>query len=316
MSDMLAHWASFDDIRVLAQLDERIDPVFRRVIDAHRTFARFGSLTFGGTRWMASTLSNARERIDDPEHAGRSERNIAFVLGGLAHQACDRVMKPVLTEAAGTDWSEMQAVMNAGPESIEARAAEVAKTQEVSAYFDAEVFREVYQDGKQEPFTALFLGEPSPQGARLEEVIRAMFQRALLSSHTIKPDFDHMDDWLDRFAERVQPLYLVVERWVEAYQRPDPGKIEEYGVRTRFYDRSDPTIEAARLLQAGRPLGDELHERVYGGGETRCAYGDILQTGLRYLHAASAFWRGETDELTAPNYVSPIAARLAAARAQ
>lgn len=306
MSDMLTHWASFDDCRILAQKDNRIEPAFRTIIHEQRAFARFGSLTFGGTQWMTPTLRNAREYFANPKLREKGERNIAFVLGGLIHQACDRVMKPVLTEASGYDWSVMQKIMKAGPQSIRDHAAEVAKTQEVSAYFDAEVFREVYLAHGQEPFTSLFMGVPESGGSLLEESIRAMFQRSLLSSHTLKPDFDHMEDWLDNLFGTLQPLFLEVPHWVEAYQHPDPQKVADYGI-AKFYDPADPTIKAARLLQQGLPLDPKLEAAVYEHGEITCAYGNILQTGLGYLRSASAYWRGEEEEVDAPNYVSAAA---------
>jgi hypothetical protein len=317
MSDMLTHWASFDDCRRLAQLDEGVTPEFRAVIETGRDFARLGTLSFGGKTWMEPTLRNARLNWRGLGQSGKYERNLAFVLGGLIHQACDGAMKPILSSAIGADWNIMQAVMQKTPDAISRRDRDIAVTQEVSAYFDAEVFRQVYLNGDSEPFSRFFLAEVGEGAREFESVVRAMFQRSLLSSHTLKPDSQNMEEWLDNLFERVQPFYLDVDLWVEVFQRPDPKKIEAYGVRTSFYDEADPTIRAARTLQAGQPLDAELRRRVYQDGVSICGYGEILQLGLRYLRNASAFWRGETDALVAPNYETPpeVAARFAASAA-
>ena len=39
MSDMVTHWAAYEDCRRLAQLDDKIEPVFREVIESKREVA-------------------------------------------------------------------------------------------------------------------------------------------------------------------------------------------------------------------------------------------------------------------------------------
>jgi hypothetical protein len=314
MSDMLTHFASFDDCRRLALLDATIAPEFRAVIEYGQEFARLGTLSFGGKTWMEPILRSARQHWAGVGRSGKYERNLAFVLGGLIHQACDGAMKPILSAAVGVDWNIMQAVMQKTPDAISRQDEQIARTQEVSAYFDAEVFREVYLQGKANPFNQFFMAEVTDAGRAFESVIRAMFQRSLLSAHTLKPDSANMEQWLDNLFERVQPYYLDVDLWVSVYQRPDPAKIEAYGVRTTFYNAEDPSIRLARALQTDRPIDLALRKTVYQDGVSTCGYGEILQLGLRYLRNASAFWRGETETLVAPNYETPpeVAARHAA----
>ena len=307
---MLTHWASFDDCRRLAQLDEKIAPDFRAVIERRAQEARFGTLTRGGNVWMEPTLRNARDRWREPEHRERNERNVAFVLGGLIHQACDRVMKPILTKAAGHDWSEIMAVMQDSKEVQEAREKDIAETQEASAYFDAEVFRQVYAGGKERPFSRYFMADVTPDDEAFEKVIQAMFQRTVLGSHTLKPDSDHMEAWLDNLFDHLQHLPVKVERWLRVYNHGDPRKAEAIGATTGFYRVDDPLIAAARLLQSGKTPDAALKRKVFDEGASICAYGDVLQTGLVYLREASAFWRGEVATFSAPNYIkqpTPVA---------
>jgi hypothetical protein len=303
MSDMLTHWATYDDCCRLAQLDETIAPDFRRLLVSNASEARFGTLTRGGGVWMEPTLRNAMARWNDPAQTQRNERNVAFVLGGLIHQSCDRVMKPLLTKAGGDDWSKVIYQMQGSPQEQAANAEQIAKTQEGSAYFDAEVFRQVYLGGSLEPFNSLFLAEASPAGESFEAVIKAMFQRTILTSHTLKPEMDNMEVWLDNLFDRVQALPLKIERWVQVFKHGDPAKAKALGVDEGFYNPKDPLIQAARLLQGGKPLEPALKRQVYEEGASTCAYGDVLQTGLVYLRSASAFWRGEVKAFSAPNYI-------------
>lgn len=303
MSDMLTHWATFDDCRRLAQLDEQIAPDLRAIMQSRADQARFGTLTRGGSVWMEPTMRNARERWGQPESRERNERNVAFVLGGLIHQACDRVMKPILTKAGGSDWSEIMHAMQDSKEVQEARKDDIARTQEASAYFDVEVFRQVYLNGKEKPFNRYFMADVSPDDEAFEQVIQAMFQRTILSTHTLSPDSAHMEEWLDNLFERVQQLPVKVDRWLKIYNHGDPRKREELGVDTSFYRADDPLIYAARQLQAGKTLDADLKRKVFDQGASTCAYGDVLQTGLVYLRAASAYWRGDVATFSAPNYI-------------
>mgnify|MGYP003338243779 FL=1 len=269
-------------------------------------FARFGTLSRGGSVWMAPLLKAARDHWNDPKRDPKYDRNLAFVLGGLVHQACDRMMKPFLTKHSGADWSGMHALMRGDMEMAKREGATpefVARTQELSAYLDAEVYRQVYLGGAEDPFKVMFMNEVTPAERDFEDFIRTRFQRALLAAHTLDPDSANMDAWLDNLFARVQPLYLDADLWVKAFRSPDPKKIEQYEVRTGFYNADDPTIRAARALHAGRPLDAALKREVYERGTFTCAYAEVLQTGLQYLRSASAYWRGETADFSAVNYV-------------
>ena len=309
MSDMLTHWASFEDCKRLAQLDENIAPDFRTAVDKGQHFARLGTLSYGGNTWMEPLLRGARDNWNASPRADKYDRNLAFVLGGLIHQACDRVMKPFLSAAAGSDWSEMHAAMRGGKGE---RSSEVIATQELSAYVDAEVFRQVYAGGEDAPFSRFFMSELSRDGRDFEEFVRATYQRSLLASHTLRPDQANLDAWLDNLFEKIQPLYLDVDLWVKVFRHPDPKKIEALALHETFYRLDDPSIRAARLIREGKPVDEDLRRAVFDAGTSTCAYGEVLQLGLSYMRSASAFWRRETEVLAAPNYIKGAVPNAAA----
>ncbi len=294
---MVTHWASFEDCRLLAQRDEAIDPLFREMLATQADAGRLGTIVTGGNSWMPPLTAKLRDRRERGEWTVADERSLALVLGCLIHQACDFAMKPLLSRTSGHDWNQMQATMASGSASKESQAI----TQEISAYYDAEVFRQVYLGGGAEPLSSLFLAEVSESGAEFERFVRATFQRALLASHTLKPDMENFDAWVENLFAKVQPLYLDVDLWVRVYNHPDPAKIAAYGVRTAFYDPTDPAIRAARALHAGQVLAPDLHNEVFGKRAFSCAYGEVLQVGLDYLRNATRYWRHEAPVLASPN---------------
>lgn len=298
MSDLLTHWAVFEDCRRLAQLDPAVAPLFRELIHSERDFARLGAITRGGNRWIPTILRWAREWWDAPAHPASAGRKVAFALGGLTHAACDRLMKPLLSYCARTDWNtahhRMQDRLADSPGGIEE-----AAIQEISAYYDTYVFRQVYLSGQEEPFNRFVLvaNETAP-GQALEEFVRALFQRALLSCHTIVPDQEHVLEWLDRLTMLLQPFYLDIDLWARVFRAPDPAKMERYLVETVFYRTVDPAIQVARALQRGEAVSTAQVQRALEPGANESRYGQALETGIRYLRAASAFWRGAIDEPT------------------
>jgi len=302
MSDMLTHWAAFEDCSRLAGLDDRIESVFAAALEQNRQAGRLGTLTRLGAKWMQPMLESVRDQWSGPNSDPKLQRNLAFVLGGLIHQATDNVMKPALSRAAGGTWSQMQAYLRGTPGTPPVSPEVVEAAHEYSAYLDAEVFRQVYLDGSADPFSELFMAELSPKGKAFEEFVRALFQRSLLSVHTLNPTVDHMEDWLENLFGTVQPAFVGVDRWVRVYHEADPQKIEAFGVRTSFYRPDDPAIRAARALQHGQQVDAAARRAVFIDGAHTCYYGHILQTGLDYLRKASQFWRGESSHLVAPNF--------------
>jgi len=305
MSDMVTHWAAFEDCRRLAQLDDKIEPVFREVIESKREVGRLGTLTRLGAKWMQPMLETARNQLRASGKDEIAKRNLAYVLGGLVHQATDNVMKPVLTNMSGANWTQMQASLRGTPNTPKVDDDAAERAHEFSAYLDAEVFKQVYLDGGAEPLSQFFMSEVNASGKAFEDFVRALFQRSLLSAHTLNPtagNMDNMADWLDNLFALVQPFFVDVDRWVRVYQHPDPKKIEDFGIRTTFYRPDDPTIRAARALQHGKLVDAQTREAVFDQGTHVCVYGQILQVGIMYIRAAAAFWRGETKDLVAPNF--------------
>jgi hypothetical protein len=167
---------------------------------------------------------------------------------------------------------------------------------EVSAYYDTHVFRKVYLADREEPFNRFLLADNATDpGQALEQFVSALFQRALLASHTLAPDKDDLDGWLDNLIARVQPLYVNVRTFVRVFSAPDPEKMRAYGVEEAFYAENDPAIRVARRAQAGENVdASELAGALEEEGNTS-GYAKAVCRGMQRLRDASAFWRGECE---------------------
>lgn len=271
MSDLLTHWAVFDDARRLIAFVPDMERFLRETIEQEIDFARVGAITRGGHVFILPTLKRVRDARAAGEDYPNAAAKLAYVLGCITHQPCD---------------IHMNAMMK--------RLGSLGK-RDISAYYDIHVFRTVYLDGREAPFNEhMFASNETEPGAAAEAFIRSCFQRAVLSSHTVKPDLENFDAWLDRFVSAIQRLYVSVELYVSVYLKPDPEKVSRYRVETEFYDESDALIRTARRIQRG----DGVTERDVAAAleaERRCEYATAVQESVANLVHASELWRGEID---------------------
>lgn len=296
MSDLLVHWAVFDDCRRLTQRDRAVDRSLARIIEEQREYARLGALTRGGSKWVPHILAQERAagsaRTDKPP----DERKVAFALGGIAHFAADVVLKPIMSRLAQANWNDAQHEMQTQT-GARATGVSTASIREISAYYDCHVFRQVYLSGHEEPFSA-FLTAPNPTspGQALEAFVRSLFQRALLSCHTLDPDRDAIDQWLERLFGLVQPLYLDIDLYTRVFTSPDPAQARRYEVDGTFYRVADPIVLAARTLQRGGVVAQKALDAALAPGANRSGYGRAVELAATSMRQASAFWRGEATE--------------------
>jgi hypothetical protein len=197
-----------------------------------------------------------------------------------------------MSRLARADWNAAHHEMQSG------RPGEaVVSIREISAYYDCYVFRQVYAAGREEPFHPAFLASNQAEPGRgLEDFIRSLFQRALLTSHTLSPDMQHFDLWLDNLIDQVQPLYLDIEMYARVYAAPDPRKSAAYAVESEFYLAGDPAVLAAQAARAGQDLAAGLLEAATDYDRNSGGYGRALALALTRLREASAYWRGECSE--------------------
>jgi hypothetical protein len=299
MSDLLTHWAVFEDIRRLAALDPRMARDLVAIMEAERQYARLGAVSRGGARFVPHILSAARPAWPATSAAGGAARDmlarkVAYALGGIAHFPADYILKPVMSRLAGVDWNATHHEMQQGTAAAEALDA----IQEISVYYDCKVFREVYLSGSEDPFNRfLFADAPLEPVKVLEEFVTSLFQRALLAAHTFAPDKKDFDGWLENLISQVQPLYLSVERYVKVFRSPDPARSRKYGVDTEFYGAGDPVIVTARAAQRRQAVAPPALEAAIADGANSSGYGKAVALGLRTMRQASDYWEHRSDEI-------------------
>ncbi|HEU5318520.1 MAG TPA: hypothetical protein VFX49_20570, partial [Chloroflexota bacterium] len=316
MSENVTHVAVCDDVVRLAARHPAVPPEFNQALERHLDLARLGAATRSADRWSAELIAWARDNwpgitnghADDGEAAREAAREawegkknasdpvkkLAFVLGALTHRAADRLMKPILHHATEQH----------GP----------GASKDATIHCDVFVFHEIYASGAggNEPAvdgsalpTALVNPYQrgvfqAPTGPRerdalkrqIEDYFRVVWQRALISMHTFSPQRDDVHGWLDRLFATLQDFYIDLDHYERVITHPDPAKFKAYLEDTRFYERTDPIIVAARGLQRGQDVPPAQVEAAFAAtGERSSRYARALQKGLGYVLAGGRLWR-------------------------
>ncbi|MGD2174143.1 MAG: hypothetical protein PVJ27_01980 [Candidatus Brocadiaceae bacterium] len=284
MSENITHTAVCDDCCRLILHDTDTCAAFRESLSSHHDAARLGGVTRWGDRFTVDLLGRYREAWPARSEEDRAlPRKLAFVLGWLCHRAADRQLKPVF-RATDPDCDRSPT--------------------DCSIYHDVFLFREVYDEGRRAPYAPAVLEQPPESApaagalnvAEIEELFRLLAQRALLALHTLMPDPDEADGWLERLFERRQRFRVDIGRYAEAFADPDPDKTRRFIEEINFYDPEEPLIRLARGLQHGEPVESVPLQEALDGAASGCIYARTVRRGCLYLRAANGYFLGRLEE--------------------
>jgi len=280
LSEQVTHLALADDVRLLSVASPRVCEDVKGSLREHQDKMRLGALTRGSEGFAGAMVKVLREG-KTKRKKGDGEK-LAFCIGTMAHRAVDRMMKPIF-ESQSADGK--------------------CNWQDISVYHDVFLFDRIYGRGRKEPYAAGALepryGFPSAAGVdaeRVEEYFRVMFQRAMLSAHTLIPDMSDPEGWMEKVFGRVQEMTLDVGRYHRALTNPDEEIFGRAIVDVNFYDDGDPLIALLRDLREGAEVeGDEFmlrcrsrdHDSLYARGAAK---------GYGYVQVTSEYWSGEARE--------------------
>ncbi len=272
MSENITHTGVTDDCRRLLLHDGRICEAFTEALQSHHEIVRLGGVTRHGARFVEQLLDHFRTARPEGDDGELVEQKLAFVLGWLFHRAADLQMKPVL-RAADPDCPRSPT--------------------DCSVYHDVHVFREVYGGGEADPYSRETIVKPECEGVdSLEDLVRALLQRALIGLHTLIPDHQDIEGWLERLIDLRQRYRVNVERYTQALTDPDPGCVKRFIEEVNFYDPDEGLIRLARSIQRGEPAEETDLDEALDAAADGSHYAGALRRGVLYAFAADGYFRG------------------------
>ena len=290
MSEYLAHVAVLDDAARLAQRSPTIPEPVQSALRHHTEWARIGAMSRGNHLYTVPLLTDYRDRLaagglDEP-----TRQRLAFVMGWIAHRAADIYVK-AMHRATLPERYYFQDERLGGTVSVP------------RLWNDIDLYREVYRDGGRGGIPPGLLSRDladHPAASALdasaaEPVVhaRAMAEMAALHA-SVADESTPFEARLDAFLEARQPLYVLLERYADRVERPDPEERQRHSVAARFYDAGDPLLQLAEALREGETPDVDLGGAVAAAEAEGSQYAQILALTLRWFDAAGDFLAGRT----------------------
>lgn len=293
MAEHLTHIAIYDDTYRLILHSEDFHEAFRTSLRNHPDIGLLCSASRGNHLFAIPFLEEVRDQWKDRKPSDGVEEKVAAAIGWLSHRAIDLQVKPMYLKI-----DKIQ----------EARYSET----ENEIYHDAVTFDKVYQRGKASSVSPeVYLseailadhmhGHPAASllhVAQLEPMMCGMVQQNLLSLNQFNTTAKSPDEWLDMFPNHYQKLGENLHTYIEAFQRPDPMKMEKYIHSVNYYNEEDELIQLARELQHEGKSSISLDDAL-AKAENQSHFAQGLRRSIQFISSANAFFEKKIDKDTA-----------------
>ena len=290
MSEYLTHNLVFDDTARLVHRSSKINDAFKRAYRDYTLAGRLGSGTRKGGTYITDLLTTLRERWPDGEASDEDYTILAFTMGWTAHRAADRWFKPIYAEL-NADYND-EVLQYPLP---------------IRIYQDVILYQEIMDHGRADPVAPglldRFLDSHPAAGALstalTENLFAAQLQRSLVDLHSFVEDENNLDTWLTRYFERLEPIYVDIDRYARFYHEPDLDALRRFVHTPNFYDRNDPLIRLARSVQRGQvDESIDLNSAMAAAKEGGSQYAKGLWLSMRFTEACVDYFEGRIDAQT------------------
>jgi hypothetical protein len=292
MSEHLTHIAIYDDIYRIIRHSDDIHEAFKISLLNEPDAGLMASGARGNHLHAVPFIEAAIKEWPTHKKGDGTEARIAAAIGWLAHRAIDIEVKSRQLDENTIDRPRFS-------------------KDEQDIYQDAVTFDKVYHGGKNKSVSPrVYLSEAtlSPHMDKhpaahllhvnyVESLCCSMVQQNLMAYHTFHGKSGSLQDWLTEFPNHYQKLSENLETYIEAFQNPDPQKMQAYIEDLNFYNEEDEIIRLARDLQNHGSTSLSLKEAVEKSGQ-QSSYAVGLGNSYRNIKAASDFFAGKLDKNT------------------
>jgi hypothetical protein len=246
--------------------------------------------TRGNHIFAVPILEKYKDQWDQVKDDQEAQMQLSGSIGWISHRAADRQMKPT--------WRTKVAEDPDFPDT------------EMQIYHDSVTFREVYAGGSVSTLSPLEFVTPHtlekgmashPAGGMLnttkvEELFTYLWQKEFVELHSFHKNGPDVGKWVDHFVEYHQEFTEDLRIYIEAFNNPDPAKMESYVDGINYYNASDPVIQWVRGIQLGKDVSDIDLDQALEKAAGQSQYAQALLKGYNYLMDASEYFMNRLEK--------------------
>jgi len=293
MSEHITHIAVYEDCARIVLNTDSFCKAFRECVSAQYDSGLLTSGSRGNHLFAVPILEKYRDKWEEVRGDQEATQQIAGAIGWITHRAADHQMKPT--------WRAMEAEDPHFPDT------------EMQIYHDSVTFREVYSGGRvstESPYELLkkhtleenlatHPATPYLDPEKVEEILSFLYQKQFVELHNFHKTTTDVGEWMNQFVEYHQEFTEDLRTYIEAFNNPDPAKMETYVHGINFYDPGDDLISWVRAIQQGEGADETGLPVALEMADNQSHYARALKKGYGYLSAASDYFthRIEKDAL-------------------
>jgi hypothetical protein len=289
MSEHYSHIAVYEDTVKLLFVNKRLPQVFTTALTRFYDSGLLASTSRDGLLWAIPILE--KYRAEQTSHNDdETLMKLAAAIGWLTHRGADLTVKPIL-------------------KLFDSKKSARFNSTECSVYFDAEVYRQVFQSGKKSTrsmynvitpfsFTKNFSFADTPNAQPAEAIERMMSCYMITDWAMLNPFVTterDCDTWMKKMQKQLHDYHEDYRMYVEAVQHPLPERTKAYLIDHNYYNAQDDIIRTVRgITSIDNP--QDLPVSLFEESKTLSMYARALQKSYKYTTAGIRFFQHEISK--------------------
>ncbi|MCX6141846.1 MAG: hypothetical protein NTZ35_01365 [Ignavibacteriales bacterium] len=289
MSEHYSHIAVYEDTVTLLSVTNKLPHIFKTALSRFYDSGLLASTSRDILYWAIPILE--KYKTANPAKAeDETLMKLAAAIGWLTHRGADLAVKPILKLFD----SDKSARFN---------------NTECSVYFDAEIYRQVYDSGKKTTRSTYNLVTPfsftehfnlaKTTNAQPAEAIEQMMSFYMITDWAMLNPFvtteKDCDIWMKKMQKQLHDYHEDYRMYIEAVQNPREERTRAYLIDKNYYNPNDGIIKTVRSI-TDIETTKQLPESLFTESDKLSVYARALSKAYKYTTAGIRFYQNEISK--------------------
>ena len=289
MSEHYSHVAVYEDTVKLLFVTKKLPPIFKTALTRCYDSGLLASTSRDGLLWAPPILEKYRGDVSSQPDE-ETLMKLAAAVGWLSHRGADLAVKPILKLFDSNKSSHFN-------------------NTECSVYFDAEVYRQVFQSGRQptrspynlitpSSFTKHFNLAETPNAKPAETIEQIMCFFMITSWGMLNPFVNteiDSDKWMQKMQKQLHDYHEDYRMYIEAVQNPQADKTQAYLIDKNYYNANDDIIKTVRGITDVEKT-EAFPPSLFEESDKLSVYARALTKAYKFTSAGIRYFQNEISK--------------------